>query len=80
MKPLKRSGESQRLKDGRGGPTDCSGRVLSAAHENVAIAATPVIGPEADVGAQHRASLAEEVFEVLPANTIRELGSMSVLE
>jgi hypothetical protein len=48
--------------------------VFTAAHEHVAVAATAVVGAKTDISAQHRASLAEQVFEILPSNTIRELN------
>lgn len=53
--------------------TDSTGSVLPAAHEDVAIASAAVIGSQADIGSQNGAGLAEEVFQVLPAYSVREL-------
>jgi len=52
---------------------DCARSVLAAAHEHVAVSTTAIVGTEADIGAQHGSGLAEEVLEVLPSHTVREL-------
>jgi hypothetical protein len=52
--------------------------VLTAAHQNVAISATAIVGSEADVGAQDGAGLAKQVLEILPAHAVREVANKEV--
>jgi hypothetical protein len=54
-------------------------RIFAAAHEHRAVSPTPVVWPQADIGAQHRTGLAEEVFEVLPSDTVWQLVVSCIL-
>lgn len=53
--------------------TDGALSVLATTHQDGAVAATPVVRSERDVGAKDGACPSEEIFDVLPADSEGEL-------
>lgn len=52
---------------------NCTACILGGGEQDGAIAARAVVRPEGDVCAEDSAGLAEKIFEVLPADAVREL-------
>lgn len=78
VKPLKRSGVSEAdvraRSQARVELTNGARGVLAAAHEDVAVPPTAVVGSEAHVGTQYCAGLSKQVLEILPAYAVWKLA------
>lgn len=77
-KPVRTNLECPRLPCKTVEAVNGAGRILTAAHEDVAISSTAVVGSEAHIGTQYCACFSKEVLEILPADSVWKVANKEV--